>query len=228
MNCHYCGSPLEEGREFCLFCGTKRPGAEIPMAQPLMESIMEPIMEPVRPLAEEPFAKDAWNFTTPEEEFPVIPVPSKIKAEEWNYVPDSPVAADARPRLVLPDRRGLGKMIFLGLITFGIYPTVIWSRMVTELNILASRHDGRRTMPYFAMMMLAPITLGIFTFVWMHKLCGRIEGELLRRDLDYSFGPRHFWLWNVLGSLILVGPFIFLHKLCKAMNLLNKDFNDRG
>ena len=132
------------------------------------------------------------------------------------------------PALLLPDKRSLWKMVLFGILTLGIYPAVIWSRMVTELNILASRHDGRRTMPYFAMMMLAPITLGIFTFVWMHKLCGRIEGELLRRDLDYSFGPRHFWLWNILGSLILVGPFIFLHKLCKAMNLLNKDFNDRG
>ena len=119
-------------------------------------------------------------------------------------------------------------MIFLGILTAGIYPTVIWSRIVTELNIVASRHDGKRTMPYFAMLLLSPITLMIYTFVWFHGLCNRVGRELRRRRIDYAFGPRHFWLWNILGSLILVGPFIFLHKLMKAMNFINRDFNRNG
>ena len=119
-------------------------------------------------------------------------------------------------------------MIVLGILTLGIYPTVIWSRIVTELNIAASRYDGKRTMPYFAMLMLTPLTLGIYAFVWMHKLCHRIGDELDRRELGYSFGPGTFWLWGILGSLIIVGPFIFTHKLMKAMNRINGDFNTRG
>ena len=119
-------------------------------------------------------------------------------------------------------------MFFLGILTLGIYPVVIWSRIVTELNIVASRYDGKRTMSYFGMVMLAPITLGIHPLVWIHKFCRRIGDELNRRHLDYTFGPAAFWLWCVLGSLILVGPFVFTHKLMKSMNLLNADFNVKG
>ena len=83
-------------------------------------------------------------------------------------------------------------------------------------------------MPYFAACALTPITLGIFHFVWMHRLCRRVGDELSRRKLDYRFGAKDFWLWNVLGLLILVGPFVFLHKLMKSMNLINADFNRKG
>ena len=131
-------------------------------------------------------------------------------------------------KLTLPTKRSLAKMFFLGIITLGIYPVVIWSRIVTELNIAASRHDGRRTMPYFAMVTLTPVTLGILPLVWMHNFCCRIGDELNFRRINYRFAPRDFWLWNVLGSLILVGPFIFIHKLMKAMNMVNDDFNRCG
>ena len=56
----------------------------------------------------------------------------------------------------------------------------------------------------------------------------RVGDELRRRNIDYQFGAKTFWLWNVLGSLILVGPFVFVHKLMKAMNRINGDFNRRG
>lgn len=230
MNCHYCGAKLEEGRDFCLCCGTRR-SVSLPEAVEIPEPIVFP--EPVAyeaPAAEinDPiFDTTPWELPRMEEQPLPAPRQSRITAEEWNYAPGQTMET-AKPRLVLPDRRSLTKMFFLGIITLGIYPTVIWSRMVTELNILASRHDGRRTMPYFAMAALTPITLGIFAFVWMHRLCNRIEGELLRRDIDYRFGARDFWLWNILGALILVGPFVFVHKITKAMNKLNADFNARG
>lgn len=75
---------------------------------------------------------------------------------------------------------------------------------------------------------LTPITLGIYTLVWYHQLSNRIGAELKRRGIDFDFGAKDFWLWNILGSLIFVGPFIYVHKLCKAMNLLSEDFNMRG
>lgn len=153
-------------------------------------------------------------------------VPAPVPAEE--VFPEITVSRVAAPSIQLPEKRGLCKMIFLGLITLGIYPTVIWSRIVTELNIAASRYDGQRTMPWFAMVILAPITLGVYPLVWMHDFCARIRDELRRRQIDYNFGPRHFWLWNVLGCLIIVGPFIFVHKLMKAMNLINSHFNING
>lgn len=219
MNCHYCGTETSGREIFCRCCGTR--------------------------LVPKPEEKPAPAPKTVEEEFPIIepPVlreePVALESQEYAWQPyrnaqppaSRPEPAPVRrtaPRIQLPEHRGLCRMIFLGILTAGIYPTVIWSRIVTELNIVASRHDGKRTMPYFAMLLLSPITLMIYTFVWFHGLCNRVGRELRRRRIDYAFGPRHFWLWNILGSLILVGPFIFLHKLMKAMNFLNRDFNRNG
>ncbi len=223
MKCHYCGEEVAAGQNYCLWCGTRQ--------EPEQREIMpEPVEAPVAaPVATEL----VWQKNVQEQCVPVMEtLPEPVF--EKTVLPATPAAETIRtvlrecPRLELPTRRGLGKMIFLGILTLGIYPTVIWSRIVTELNIAASRYDGKRTMPYFAMLMLTPLTLGIYAFVWMHKLCRRIGDELDRRDLGYSFGPSTFWLWNILGSLILVGPFIFTHKLMKAMNKINEDFNGRG
>ena len=52
--------------------------------------------------------------------------------------------------------------------------------------------------------------------------------ELARRGIAYSFGATDYWLWNVLGSLIIIGPFVYLHKLARASVLLAEDYNVRG
>lgn len=218
MKCSYCGTELVGNEIFCGYCGTRRAVMKEEPAAEYIPEILDEIREPAPeeiPAAE--LAEPAW--TTPEEEFPVIeiPAPRQVVAEK-----------PAAPRLQLPNRRSWVKMVFLGIITLGIYPTVIWSRIVTELNLVASRYDGERTMPYFAMVVLSPLTLLIYSLVWMHGFCRRIGAELRRRKIDFAFGPRHFWLWNVLGSLILVGPFIFIHKLMKSMNLLNAHYNVYG
>jgi len=46
--------------------------------------------------------------------------------------------------------------------------------------------------------------------------------------VDYQFGAGTFWGWGILGSLILVGPFIYTHKLLTAMNRLSADYNVNG
>ena len=125
--------------------------------------------------------------------------------------------------------RGMVKTILLSLITFGIYGLVVFSGISTDINIIASRYDGKKTMHFCLLFFLvAPITLGIAAIVWIHRLCARIGNELRRRGIAYGFGAGSFWGWGVLGSFIVVGPFIFLHKLCKAMNLLAADYNARG
>lgn len=254
MYCSYCGKEIKNYWGFCMHCGTKVQQEEtVEVDFQIPESLGNPfdvltVAELVRneePVAEAPLAEETTDaeaaaefpfvevplgrkVTIDPEKFEFYPeqrdVPLSRSVSSWELVPADTVA----PKIQLPAKRGLGKMIFLGLITLGIYPTVIYSRIITELNIAASRHDGKRTMPYFGMLMLAPLTLGIFTYVWFHKLCARIGEELQRRGIDYKFGPSQFWLWGVLGAFILVGPFIFTHKLMKSMNLLNKNYNEKG
>ena len=122
--------------------------------------------------------------------------------------------------------RGLIKMILLGMITFGIYPLVVYSHISEEINVIATPHDGRHTMNFCLLFFIFSwLTLGIATFVWWHRICDRIGNELKRRNLPYSFGASTFWLWNILGRLIIIGPFVFIHKHMNAMNYLNGDWN---
>ena len=133
------------------------------------------------------------------------------------------------PALQLNTTRGLVKFILLSIITFGIYALVFYSKVSTDINLIASRHDGKKTMHYCLLVFIvAPITFGIAAIVWSHRISARIGHELARRGISYSFGAETFWLWNVLGSLIAIGPFVYLHKLCKAMNLLSANYNVNG
>ena len=118
------------------------------------------------------------------------------------------------PVAQLKTNRGLVKLILLSLITFGIYGLVFYSKVSTDINLIASRYDGKRTMHYCLLtFIVAPITLGIAGIVWCHRISARIGNELARRGIAYSFGAGSFWGWNVLGALIVVGPFIYIHKL---------------
>lgn len=129
----------------------------------------------------------------------------------------------------LKTNKSLLKYILLSIITLGIYGLVVMSSVSNDINIVASRYDGKKTMHYCLLFFLVgPITLGIGFIVWYHKISARIGDELIRRNISYSFGASSFWLWNVLGAFIIVGPFVYLHKLFKATNLICEDYNRIG
>lgn len=238
MKCTYCGAETPAGKNFCMWCGTRQTAA--PVKMPESEIVQVPVDVPEQTVAEPVAPKQVVTVQVVteqaalEQEFPVIQPAKPTPVPESKPVPaPAPVKTQDRPRripprLQLPTERSLCKMFFLGLVTLGIYPIAIWSRIVTEVNIVASRYDGKRTMSYFGMTMLTPITLGIYPLIWMHQFCHRIRDELVRRNSDYNFSPSDFWLWGVLGSLFIVGPFIFTHKLMKAMNKINAHYNVYG
>lgn len=142
------------------------------------------------------------------------------------YAPYAPAA----PVIQLKTNRGWFKTLLLSLITFGIYPLVLFSAMSTDINTIASRYDGKKTMHFCLLFFLiAPITLGIGAIVWYHRISARIGAELTRRGIPYSFGAGSFWGWNVLGVFLFgIGPIVYLHKLLKSMNLLCANFNING
>lgn len=138
-------------------------------------------------------------------------------------------AVSTAPVGQLKTNRGLLKFILLSLITFGIYGIVVMSAVSTDINAIAGRYDGKKTMHYCLVAFLFSwLTLGIVPIVWFHKLSSRIGGELYRRGINYSFGASTFWLWDILGSLIIIGHFVYIHKLLKAMNLLAENYNIYG
>ena len=174
-----------------------------------------------------------------------------------NQPSPSPASPPNRP----PDKqlktnRSLLRYILLSIVTFGIYHIVFFSRIVDDINTVASKHDGKKTMHYFFIFMfyLLPFLISLITLrtsllpldwwgitiiiyfvvvitvtlVWFHRISNRIGTELKRRGIDYAFGARSFWLWHVLGALIIAGPYVYIHKIARAMNLLARDYNVRG
>ena len=254
MNCHYCGTQLKDGASFCLHCGTRQQNIPQTEAKEIPAAHI-PEQEPV-PVQSNPADVPEKSSSTVYQEKPIDWQPYGAPAKEEPLVELRSQAS----ALQLPVKRSLWKMILFGILTLGIYPVVIWSRLVTEVNLVASRHDGERSIPFFGMVLLSPMTLGIHSLVWCNKLFRRIGKELQRRGIAYTFGARDFWLWaflmgflcsvclGICGALVslhfdmyiviwtllvvafatLVGPFVFIAKLMKAMNLLNSDYNTNG
>lgn len=141
----------------------------------------------------------------------------------------SAVQNNAVPARKLKTNKGLFKYIFLSIITLGIYGLVVMSALGNDINMAASRYDGKKTMHFCLLaFIVSPITLGIASIVWFHKVSNRIGNELKRRNIAYSFSCADYWLWNVIGSIIVVGPFIYFYKLFKSTNLICADYNERG
>lgn len=133
------------------------------------------------------------------------------------------------PAVKLKTNKGLFKTILLGIITFGIYPLVVMSSISTDINIVATKYDGKKTMHYCLLFFIvSPITFGIANLVWYHRISNRIGDELARRGISYDFSAADYWLWNILGCIITIGPLVYTYKLFKAVNKLNADYNELG
>lgn len=153
----------------------------------------------------------------------------KIMNEQPTPVYNTTYTASTAPIGQLKTNKSLAKFILLSLITFGIYGIVVMSSVSSDINVIASRYDGKKTMHYCLLLFLVgPVTLGIADLVWNHRLANRLGAELTRRGINYSISAATFWLWGILGCLIFVGPFVYTHKLLKATNLLCEHYNIYG
>lgn len=137
---------------------------------------------------------------------------------------------DQRPMVQLRTNRGLLKFFLLSLITFGIYGLICLGNISNDINTIATKHDGKKTMSYYLIaFVFSWLTLGIVPLIWFHKLSDRIGRELLVRNLPYQFGTGTFWGWYFFGALLLgIGPLVYIHKLMHAMNTLASDYNLKG
>ncbi len=125
--------------------------------------------------------------------------------------------------------RSLLKYILLSAVTCGIYHIYVMTTLTDDVNTICSKYDNKKTMHFCLLFfLLTPITCGIANLVYFHNLSNRIGDELKRRGINLEFNSSTFWLWNILGSMIVVGPFVYFHKLFTAMNALCEDYNQKG
>lgn len=164
-----------------------------------------------------------------------------------------------QPSRRLNTNRSIWKYLLLGMVTCGIYDLIIMYSVSEDINEIASRYDGKKTMNFILMyFLIAPITLGIGAIVWFHNLSKRISNELQRRNISYNFGTGTFWILYILIPTLafvlafalgitglgdsevvlgimycisyasMIGPFVYLHKLFKALNMLSSSYNMYG
>ena len=125
----------------------------------------------------------------------------------------------------LQTNRKMWKLMLFSILTLGLYGIFFFIPLSFDIDKVAPRRDGERTMNYLFAHILALFTFSIVIDIWHYGIACRIEEALSARKIDYNFSTNDFWLWFIFGSFILVGPFIYFHKLCTAMNLLCESYN---
>lgn len=146
-----------------------------------------------------------------------MPYPYNYDEEEKQYT---------APKL--KTNRSVWKFILFNILTLGIYSIVFFIPFSHELDKVAPRRDGTKTMSFILAYILSLFTFSIVMLIWHYQIAARVEEALEQRNIPYEFGTGAFWGWYFFGSLIIVGPLVYLHKLCKAMNLLSADYNEKS
>ncbi len=108
-----------------------------------------------------------------------------------------------QPMQPLKTNRSLLKFLLYGFVTLGIYNYICLYYVSKDINTIASRYDNRKTLNYLIMaLIISPLTFGIGEIVWYHLLSSRVGNELKRRNYDYQFGVKDFWIFKVLFDII--------------------------
>ena len=127
--------------------------------------------------------------------------------------------------LPLRTERSFAAYFFLNIITLGIYSLVQVCHISEEINLVASEHDGKHTMNFIWVFLFGIFTCYIANIIWYHRISNRIGDELRRRGVPSDFGADTWWLWYIVGSMIYIGPYVYIYKRIHAMNQLNELYN---
>ena len=144
----------------------------------------------------------------------------------YTYPYDEEKRAEAPQKL--PTNRKMWKLILLSTLTLGIYSIFFFLPLSFELDKIAPKADRSKTLNYVVAFVVSIFTFSLVLIFWHHEIACRIEQALAERGISYSFGTSSFWGWYFFGSFIFVGPFVYFHKLCTAMNLLCEDYNRKA
>lgn len=123
-------------------------------------------------------------------------------------------------------RRSLAVFIVLSIITFGIYELYWIYKLAQDMNAICYG-DGRHTGGLLKFVLLGLITFGIYPIVWWYMLADRLQFNAPRYNLYFKESGAIVLLWLVLGSLIIVGPFIALYIIIQNTNALAEKYNMR-
>ncbi|GHV10663.1 hypothetical protein FACS189491_00610 [Spirochaetia bacterium] len=123
-------------------------------------------------------------------------------------------------------KRGLAGLILLSIITFGIYGLYWIYKLARDVNSICDG-DGKKTGGLLKYLLLGIITFGIYDFVWLYMLGDRLQDNAQKYGLSFKESGGAVLLWYLLGSIIIVGPFIAMYIIIKNTNALAEEFNKK-
>lgn len=123
--------------------------------------------------------------------------------------------------------RSLFVYILLSIITLGIYAIYFEYAFARDMNIVCSG-DGKRTRGILAQLIFSALTFGIYYIVWLYGVGERIHSNCYKKNVAATCNGGSLLLWNILGSLIVIGPFVAMHKRIEGLNRLCEAYNQRG
>lgn len=126
---------------------------------------------------------------------------------------------------MLKTNRGLLKYLLFSLITLGIYDLYIVHRAAKDANLADSSSKKVGGLIFFIFMSI--ITAGIYSFYWWYKVTEKFANVIRTSGAKPAITGGGFLLWEIFGSLIIVGPFIALYKFFKNWNASNALYNSR-
>ena len=121
-------------------------------------------------------------------------------------------------------KRGIVSLILLSIITFGIYGLYWIYSLAKDVNVICAG-DGKKTSGLIKYLLLGIITFGIYDLVWIYMLGDRLQDNGPKYNLTIKESGGTILLWYILGSFIIVGPFIALYIIIKNTNALADEYN---
>ncbi len=122
--------------------------------------------------------------------------------------------------------RSLLVYILLTIVTCGIYAIYFEYAFARDMNIVCAA-DGKKTRGVIAQVIFTVLTLGIYPIVWLYGVGERINNNSVMRKVASTCTGGSLLLWNILGSLIIIGPFVAMHKRIEGLNRLCDAYNRR-
>lgn len=122
------------------------------------------------------------------------------------------------------DDRSFVLWVILTIITCGIYNWYFVYCLARDLNIMCE-HDGEETPGLATFILLSIVTCGIYSYWWYFKVGNRLQDNAPRYGLQFQENGTTILMWQILGLLIGVGPFVAMYILIKNTNALAARYN---
>lgn len=122
--------------------------------------------------------------------------------------------------------RSLLVYILLSIITCGIYAIYFEYAFARDMNIVCAG-DGKKTRGVIAQVIFGLLTFGIYSIVWLFGVGERISNNSVMRKVTPTCTGGSLLLWNILGSFIIIGPFVAMYKRIEGLNRLCDAYNRR-